>query len=130
MGSSTGMKCRDCNTQFMWSEGGGFTFHLLHCDQCGAERSVPFEELGAAHTAWLKGSGGVWSVATAESDRAAVDGFDGEAISDQQYDQAVSAAAGACSCGGHFAESVPPTCPSCRSRNVDPDEFGPVVMYD
>ena len=130
MGSMESMECKDCDTEFSWSEGGGFTFHLLHCERCGEERSVGFEQLGDAHAAWLKGTGTVWSVATAESDRAAADSYKGPALGDEDYEAAVAAAAGACRCGGSFAWDVPPTCPSCRSRNVDHRPGGPMVCYD
>ena len=130
MGSTESMECKDCGTEFFWSEGGGFVFHLLHCDRCGENRSVGFDRLGDAHAAWLKGTGTVWSVATAESDRAAADSFDGPALSDQDYAAAVAAAAGACECGGQFAQDVPPTCPECHSRHTDRRPGGPMVCYD
>jgi hypothetical protein len=130
MGSTESMECKDCGSEFFWSEGGGFTFHLLHCDRCGEERSVGFEQLGDAHVAWLKGTGTVWTVATAESDRAAADSYTGPVLGDEDYEAAVAATAGTCRCGGSFAWDVPPTCPTCRSRNVDHRPGGPMVCYD
>jgi len=33
-------KCNSCGKEFEIREGGDFTFHLLHCDKCGAEKSI------------------------------------------------------------------------------------------
>ena len=46
MGISYAALCDKCGTKFTASDGGGFAFFLLHCDRCGEDRSVTFEELG------------------------------------------------------------------------------------
>jgi len=46
MGSQTGYKCQACGTRFEAEEGGGFFFDLLHCDRCGAARSVAHRDMG------------------------------------------------------------------------------------
>jgi hypothetical protein len=35
MGTEHGAKCKKCGHSFGVSEGGGFVFHMLHCDRCG-----------------------------------------------------------------------------------------------
>jgi len=42
MGMSYEAICNDCGAKFTANEGGGFVFHLLHCDRCGAERAISF----------------------------------------------------------------------------------------
>jgi len=46
MGYSLTAICKDCGTEFRVSEGGGFFFHLLHCDVCGKDKSITLLELG------------------------------------------------------------------------------------
>lgn len=43
-------ECSKCGTKFKVSEGGGFTFHVLHCDKCGMEKRTEFNELGEIHS--------------------------------------------------------------------------------
>jgi hypothetical protein len=61
--------CNACGTEFVVHDGGGFTFHLLHCDACGRERTILLEEIGEAHLRYLKGLGVPYSMATADHDR-------------------------------------------------------------
>ena len=49
MGSIFGVICDNCGHKFEVNCGGGFIFHLLHCDKCGKEKSILFEESGEAH---------------------------------------------------------------------------------
>jgi len=45
VGRSVESKCLDCGKSFTASYGGGFTFHLLHCDKCGKEKSIGFDKI-------------------------------------------------------------------------------------
>ena len=69
MGSATSYICRTCGTHFMARDGGGFMFDLLHCDTCGATKSVSHEELGDIHLGFVKGLPGPYAVARAGMDR-------------------------------------------------------------
>jgi len=55
MGSESSARCLDCDEAFTVCEGGGFFFHLLRCDRCGAGKSIPFDKLGELHLRYLKG---------------------------------------------------------------------------
>ena len=68
VGSKYGAICGACGRKFSVSEGGGFTFHLLRCDRCGATREMSFEELGEVHLRYLKGLPGPYAIASAEHD--------------------------------------------------------------
>ena len=69
MGSATSQICRDCGEHFMARDGGGFMFDLLHCDTCGAGRSVSREELGDIHLGFVKGLPGPYTVARSRMTR-------------------------------------------------------------
>ena len=69
MGSATSYICRTCGTHFMARDGGGFMFDLLHCDTCGATKSVSHEELGDIHLGFVKGLPGPYAMARAAMDR-------------------------------------------------------------
>ncbi len=45
MGSRFDVVCKNCGTKYEADEGGGMSFHLLHCDKCGKGKSVYFDEL-------------------------------------------------------------------------------------
>lgn len=57
MGMEYTAKCNKCGHEFEVSEGGGFFFHLLHCDKCGKQKSISFDEIGEPHLQYLKGLG-------------------------------------------------------------------------
>ena len=46
MGAQYQAICRQCGRECSIMLGGGFHFHLLHCDQCGRGKNVPFDEVG------------------------------------------------------------------------------------
>ena len=69
MGSATSYICRTCGAQFMARSGGGFMFDLLHCDTCGATKSVSHQELGDIHLGFVKGLPGPYAVCRAGMDR-------------------------------------------------------------
>lgn len=68
MGSSTRVSCRKCRHHLFVQEGGGFSFHLLHCDRCGRTKSVNFTALGNLHAAYLKGLPGPYAMASWQHD--------------------------------------------------------------
>ena len=55
MGTEYQAKCRKCGRKFTVRTGGGFVFELLHCDQCGKERSITFEEIGEPYFRYARG---------------------------------------------------------------------------
>lgn len=44
MGQSFDAVCTKCGAFFTARFGGGFMFHLLHCDRCGREKVMNFEK--------------------------------------------------------------------------------------
>lgn len=111
MGTGFFAKCRDCGNEFGACEGGGMTFHVLHCDRCGKSRDVPFEKISELHDRWLK-----------KSDN------DAESLSDDEYYTAVEETMRKCRCGGKFTFAAGPRCPECRSENFE--KTGGDLMYD
>jgi hypothetical protein len=128
MGTLYEGRCGDCGHRFALRSGGGFLFHLLRCETCGDDRSVPFEELGELHGRWLKGLPGVYAIATARLEEAWRQATPGDPIGDDEYRGAVEEHAGVCGCGGRFRFDAPARCPRCRSTAVTAGF--PVAHYD
>jgi hypothetical protein len=49
MGLRPGAVCSICGKRFTVNDGGGFFFHLLHCDACGKAKEIAFDKLGEMH---------------------------------------------------------------------------------
>lgn len=128
MGCTFEAECRDCHHQFVGHSGGGFIFHLLRCDTCGADKGLSFREIGELHLRYLKGLPGPYCMASAEHDRDVREQYTGEPISEEEYHRQVEAMAGACHCGGCFRFGVPLRCPNCRSGNVREGQL--LDLYD
>jgi hypothetical protein len=128
MGHSFKATCKECQAHFEADEGGGFFFHLLRCDRCGAGRTIGFEEIGEPHHQYLKGLGGPYCVASSEGDDLVRKSYPGEPMTEEQYHQAVEQQAGNCECGGRFAFDAPLRCPQCRSTDIEEGEI--LIMYD
>jgi len=129
LGNKHTVKCRNCGYDFMVSEGGGFIFHLLHCDRCGKDKSISFAEIGEAHLKYLKGMAGPYCIATMAHDKDVQDNYPGEAITEQEYHQIVEELLGECKCGGHYRFTGKPRCPKCKSEDLE-DIEGTVMFYD
>jgi hypothetical protein len=97
--------------------GGGFYFDLLHCDRCGAARSVSHEELGDVHLRVVKGLTVPYAGARATMDREIQRNYPGEPLSEDEYHAAAEATLPACTCGGTFRYGAPARCPTCRSTS-------------
>ena len=130
MGERYGAICKECGHHFSVDEGGGFFFHLLHCNKCGKDKDVGFDELGVAHLQYLKGLPGPYAVATAEFDRKVKENLSEPAISEAEYHKIVESTAGKCKCGGQFKMKARPRCPKCRSTKFDRDPEGGIMCYD
>lgn len=132
MGSATSQVCRDCGEHFMARDGGGFMFDLLHCDTCGAGRSVSHEELGDIHLAYVKGLPGPYAVARSRMDAEIKATYPGRARTRAEYQAGAEATLEPCACGGAYRYDAPPRCPGCRSTpdrwNEDPN--GPMMFID
>jgi hypothetical protein len=115
VGTTRGVVCQECGHRYQASEGGGFFFHLLHCDRCGRERSIDFDELGDAHLRYVKGLPGPWTVGTMDADKHIEETYPAEALSEDEYRAIAEKAAGPCECGGRFSMKAPPRCPRCKS---------------
>lgn len=95
--------CSDCGHHFSTSEGGGFHFDLLRCDQCGEPRAVTH----------------------AESENLRHE----KVPQDQEsFLVALAGLTGACHCGGRFRYDAPVRCPECRSTAVK--NLGVSTLYD
>ena len=130
MGTEQQATCNRCGNEFTISEGGGFVFHLLHCEQCGKEKSVLFHDLGELHFRYLKGLSVPYSIATWESDTEIQHHYPGEPLAKADYQRRVEEFAGSCECGGGFRFEAPPRCPKCRSDSFTRDPSGPSLYYD
>jgi hypothetical protein len=132
VGSATGYICEACGTRFRVRSGGGFFFDLLHCDRCGAERSVSHQELGDIHLRFVKGLPGPYAVARSSMDREIQRSYPGEPLTCDEYHAAAEATLPRCACGRAIRYDAPARCPTCRSTieqwQLDPD--APQVHYD
>ena len=130
MGHSYRAFCRECRSCFTVNEGGGFFFHLLHCDACGAERSIGFDEIGEPHPRYLKGLKGPYCVASSEHDRHVRESYPVEPMGEDDYHAAVEQICGTCDCGGTFRFDAPARCPECRAEYRSSGSEGTLIYYD
>ncbi|VGO18070.1 hypothetical protein SCARR_00121 [Pontiella sulfatireligans] len=128
MGHHAETKCLDCGYTFWESYGGGFTFHLLRCDQCGDSKQIAFDELGELHLQYLKGLDGCYCVATLEYDEYVRKHAPVTSITEEEYHRGISDFAGPCECGGRYTVDGLPRCPKCKSTRLEEGMVGP--MYD
>ncbi len=119
MGIQLTVKCNKCGCKFGARLGGGFVFHLLHCDTCGGDKSITFEELGEVHLRYLKGLNGPYCVATGEHDRFVQENYPGDPLPEKDYHKVIDSVAGECKCGGHFRMDANPRCPQCNSDDFE-----------
>ena len=116
----------------MARSGGGFMFDLLHCDTCGATRSVSHQDLGEIHLGFVKGLPGPYAVARVTMDRRIQAEYPGRTLTRDEYHAAAEATLEACACGGRFRYDAPARCPGCRSTkdqwDQDPEARG--MLYD
>ena len=125
MGRAYQAVCGSCEHTFRVSEGGGFSFDALRCDQCGEETTVSHKDVWESYLAMLKGG----NFSMPEPDGADGRTYPGEPITDEEYRRRVEAKAGTCSCGGQFRFDAPLRCPVCRSTSVaDDGTYG--IMFD
>lgn len=124
MGSALDYICRTCGIHFMARSGGGFMFDLLHCDTCGATKSVSHQELGDIHLGFVKSLPGPYAVARPSMDRLIQQEHPGRALTGDESHAAAEATLDRRACGGTFRYDAPARCPGCRSTDdqwdVDP----------
>jgi Zn finger protein HypA/HybF involved in hydrogenase expression len=130
MGHTYGAKCGECGAEFEVSEGGGFTFHLLHCDRCGKGKSISFDKIGELHLRYVKGLDMPYSTVTWDSDRFIQETYTGEPISEAEYHQEIEKLTRKCRCGGRYRFDAPPRCPKCRSTDIEQDPMVGGLDYD
>jgi hypothetical protein len=128
MGSEYRAECKECGRKFELSEGGGFMFHLLRCNACGASKSMSFEEIGEPHIRYIKGLRTPYCMATAENDRQIQEKYPGKPLPERSYHAAVEKMAGKCRCGGTFKFNAKPRCPKCKSTRLIKGEV--MIDYD
>ena len=127
MGTTYQATCLKCGHSFEAREGGGFHFHLLHCDKCGREKIIRFRDLGELQMAFMKGMDFAYSSGSHEFDEKARE-FQGEPIDVEVYEQKVEEIAGKCRCRGHYQLEAKVRCPKCRSDEIENGIT--LVMYD
>ena len=130
MGSQFNAICSKCGEKFTVSDGGGFFFHLLHCNKCGKEKSIGFDELGEIHLRYIKGGVGPYCIASMDSDKKIQESFPGEPLNEKEYNKQVEHFAGICNCGGKFKFSGKSRCPKCHSLKYTQDQNGEFWFYD
>ena len=130
MGQQHDVRCLQCGEEFVVCDGGGFFFHLLHCDRCGKEKEIGFDELGELHLRYIKGLPGPYCIATREHDKAIQENYEGEPLSEDEYRSAIERSVPRHSrCGGRFRFDAPPRCPKCGSTEFEDTGRG-VLCYD
>lgn len=118
MGQATGFICTACSARFTVREGGGFFFDLLHCDVCGATRSVRHKDLGDIHLRFVKGlAPRPYAIARSAMDWRIQAEYPGEPIGRAEYRALAEDTLEPCACGGRFRYNAPARCPSCRSTS-------------
>jgi hypothetical protein len=132
MGQASGYICRTCGDRFTVRSGGGFFFDLLHCDQCGATRSVSHQELGDIHLGFVKGLPGPYAVSRMRMDREIKEHYPGPTLTRDEYHAAAEVTLESCACGGRFRYDAQARCPSCRSgpQDWEPDPHASHIFYD
>lgn len=130
VGKTYGAICNACGHRFEAREGSGFFFHVLHCDTCGAEKIIPFDQLGEAHLRYIKGPAGPHSKTTRSLDKFVQKNYPDPPLSEEEYHAIVEETAGDHACGGHFCFDAPVRCPKCGSADLRNDPDAPAVMYD
>ncbi len=130
MGHSYQVTCDGCGRRFMVSEGGGFFFDQLHCDTCGREKGIGFDQLGEVRARYLSGMPGPYCLASEDSDRRIQEEHPGPPLTREEYQSEVEHVAGRCKCGGQYRFNTPPRCPKCRSTMFALREGGPSILYD
>ena len=132
MGSASGYICEACGARFVASGGGGFYFDLLHCDQCGRDRSVGHQDMGDIHLGFVKGLRGSYAVSRSRLDEQIKATYEGTPLSRDEYHAAVEATLDPCDCGGRFRYDAPARCPQCRSTEEqwEWDQTVASVLYD
>lgn len=117
MGQAFQAVCGSCGHTFSASEGGGFNFEALRCDQCGTDTEIEYEAIWDTYLARLKGLKPLMTEPNGADWRT----YPGEPITEDEYRLRVEVAAGACPCGGRFTLDAPLRCPACRSELVTND---------
>jgi len=128
MGYSYTASCRECGAEFIAREGGGFFFHLLHCDHCGHEKAVSFQELGKIHLKYIKGLDVPYCSVSADFDSWVQENYPGAPITRGEYHLAIEELAGKCACGGQYRMAGKPRCPRCHSTDIATGDS--VAYYD
>ncbi len=119
--------CESCGHEAQQNEGGGFFFHLLHCDRCGGEKRIEFEELGEVHVRYIKGLPGPYAFISKERDEEIQKNYPGEPLTEDEYNAEIARIVGKCECGGQFSMTAPARCPKCASPDIK--NTGKTIIY-
>jgi Zn ribbon nucleic-acid-binding protein len=103
MGISEKVICSKCGARYTAQTGASDIAQLLHCDKCGHERWITFDQIGDLRT---------------------------RPISVERYQESVERLVDPCGCGGRFTFDAPARCPSCHAVEHEPDPAGQTVIYD
>jgi len=130
MGIAQDYICKQCGKVTNISKGGGFSFHLLRCNECGKTKSVNFQKIDKLHQQYIKGLPSVYCVASTEHDTRVQSNPDIEEISEDNYHKQIEIMLEKCKCGGSFKFDAPPRCKKCRSTDLETLENGDIILYD
>ena len=115
MGHTNKAMCNKCGAEFKVVHGGGFLSHILRCDLCGEGKTISFGGLGEFHPSHLKELSGK---ALQKYERDVHKHAPVKPMSEKKCRKAAEKAAGKCACGGKFALTAPPRCPTCHSTDI------------
>jgi Zn finger protein HypA/HybF involved in hydrogenase expression len=130
MGQTVQAKCRECRKVFYVDYGGGFYYHLVHCEKCGEKKQIGFVELGELHLRYLKGLSMPFCIASTEHDQYVREHVQVEPITEDEYHKGVESIAGTCGCGGNYSLNAPPRCPKCHSTQFYETGRGDIIWND
>ena len=129
MGSSFTALCKKCGHKFTANVGGGFLFHLLHCDRCGRAKGIERKEIEKAYLQLRNDPKVSHRTVSQKHDDLVHIMYPGNPISSKEHYRIAEELAGRCTCGGKYLVDAPPRCPKCKSDEFeDSGEYR--LMYD
>ncbi len=125
MGESYMVICSACQHRFRVTSGPGMRFLVFHCDTCGRDKGVGFDDFGAEFTRLPEGIG-PYSLERERDQESPVE-LRSERARIRQH---VEDTAGGCPCGGAFRLDAIARCPDCGSDRYVNDPNAEQILYD
>lgn len=119
--------CNDCNEKFVCYESDSASYHTLHCEICGKECNVAFDDTGIQFLSCLVETN---NHSENEDEENFTNSFEEHRVFvDGQSLKKIDKIAGLCECGGHFRLDLPVRCPRCGSMNYREAQAKPFERY-